>query len=212
LTFDWSPRNSLSLIQNLKSKIVSLGIGGEHELDFDAWLQGVVRFNGDRFGVFTGRRASINLHFDRARLTRREDFREVHSRAPSAGFDCGNVERSLTCVPYGDGSGDTLALRLFAEVYLRCRNNQLWRGSGWHKLPGGGNSGRSATVRFNLSSFRRRLGRLARWRGDGSGTRRHRSVLCDGRTRRGVAVGRLGLARASGHQRNERHWGDVHFP
>lgn len=75
--------------------------------------------------MWAGRLARLNFDLDRAGLTRPEDFRKVHSGAPSAwnhGFD---IEISLPAVLYRDRSDERLALRLLAEVQFLVRQHQF---------------------------------------------------------------------------------------
>lgn len=86
------------------------------KLDDDVRGHRIIRFYRDRFHVLARRLACFDFYFDSARLTRREDFREVHSSAPSARLDGAYLKLRLARVFDYKRAAERFILRLLSEV------------------------------------------------------------------------------------------------
>ncbi len=119
-----------------------------------------------------------NFYFDRASLTRLEDFWKVHCCASSARLDVFDLQVGIACVANLKSPNERFVLRLFAELYGLGRRNQLGRFA-W------GRTGHWLSTGLNRRRFA-----LYRWRRDIRVIRYYRAVARRDR-RRCVAVRRL---------------------
>ena len=88
----------------------------ECELNDVRRISGIVGFDGNRLNTLAGTFTGFYFYFDRAGLTRPEDFREVHGGASSAWRDGFNVEIGFTAVLDGYGANQRFVLSLFAKL------------------------------------------------------------------------------------------------